>query len=49
MIILKRLVGKCLQCVKEPRNEVEKNSVTLVHTNSHCKETVLGHVQQKSP
>ena len=44
MIIWKSLVGECLQCVKEPTNEVEKNAFTVVRTNSHCKEEVVGHV-----
>ena len=48
MIIWKPLVGKCLQCVKEQTNEVDKNVVAVVRANSHCKE-VVGHVQQKSP
>ena len=35
--------------MKEPINKVEKNAVSLVHANSHCKEEVVLHVQQKSP
>ena len=49
MIIWKLLVGECLQCVKEPTNEVDKNAVAVICTNSHCKEEVVGYVQQKSP
>ena len=45
----KQLVGECLQCVKDPTSEVEKNDVLMVHTNSHYKGEVVGHVQQKSP
>ena len=45
----KQLVGECLQCVKDPASEVEKNDVLMVHTNSHYKGEVVGHVQQKSP
>ena len=37
MIIWKPLVGKRLQCVKELTNEVNKNVVAVVLTNSHCK------------
>ena len=41
------MVGECLQCVKEQTNEVDKNTVAVVHTNnSHSKEKVVGHVQQ---
>ena len=49
MIILKPLVGECLKPVKEPINEVEKNAVSLVRTNSLCKGEVAVRVQQKSP
>ena len=35
--------------MKEPINEVDKNVVSLVRTNSHCKGEVVVHVQQKSP
>ena len=31
----KSLVGKCLQYVKELTNEVDKNAVAVVRTNSH--------------
>ena len=48
MIIWKTLVGKCLQLVKEPINRVDKNAVSLVCTNSHCRWEVVVHVQQKS-
>ena len=37
-----------MQCVKESINEVEKNAVAVVRTNSHCKEELVDHVQQKS-
>ena len=47
MTIWKQMVGECLQCVKEPTNEVDKNTVAVVRTNnSHSKEKVVGHVQQ---
>ena len=49
MITWKPLVGQYMQCVKEPTNEMDKNAVTVVPTNSHCKEAVGGHVQKKSP
>ena len=49
MIIWKPLVGKRLQCVKETANEVGKNAVVTVCANSHCKEDVIGNVQQKPP
>ena len=44
MIFWKPLVGKCLHCVKEPINGVEKNAVAVVCTNSLCKEEVTDHV-----
>ena len=47
-IIWKPLVGKCLQCVKKQTNEVDKNADAVVHSNSHCKEEMVGHLQQKS-
>ena len=34
--------------MKEPTNEKDKNVVAVVRTNCHCKEEVVGHVQQKS-
>ena len=40
------MVGECLQCVKEPSKEVDKNAVAVIRTNSHCKEEVVGHWQQ---
>ena len=49
MIIWKPLVGKCLQCVEEQRNEVDKNAITGVRADSHSKGIVPGHLQQKSP
>ena len=48
MIIWKPLVGGCLHCMKEPTNKVDKNTVAVVCTNSHYKEVVVGHVQQKA-
>ena len=44
MMLWKPLVGKCLQCVKERTNGVEKNAVARVRTNSYCKGKVVGHV-----
>ena len=49
MIIWNPLVRECLQCVKESTNEVGKNAVAVVFTNSHWKEEVVGHVLQESP
>ena len=49
MIIWKPLVGKCLQHVKEPISKVNKNSVSVIRTDSHCKVEVAGLAQQKSP
>ena len=49
MIVWKPLICECLQCLKEPTNEVNKNAAVVVLTNSHCKEEVVGLVQQKSP
>ena len=36
-------------CVKDPTNEVEENAVAVIRTHSHCKEEVVGHVQQDPP
>ena len=36
-------------CLKEPTNVVDKNAAALVHTNSHCKEVVVAHVQLELP
>ena len=44
MIFWKPLVGKCLQCVKEPTNEVKETAIAVVLPNSHCKEDMVGHV-----
>ena len=41
---LKTLVGKCLQCVKEPTNEVDEIAVAGVRPNSRCKEEVVYYV-----
>ena len=41
MIIWKPLVGKCLQCVKQPTNELDKNVIDVVLTNSHCEKRWL--------
>ena len=46
MIMWKPLVGECLQLVKEPINEVDKNVVAVLRTNFHCKDEAVGHVQQ---
>ena len=35
--------------MKEPIKKVDKNAVSLVRTNSHCKEEVVVHIQQKFP
>ena len=45
----KPLVGEFLQCIKEPTNEVDKNAVAVICSNSQCKEEVVGHMQQKFP
>ena len=49
VIIWKPLLGECLQCEKEPTNEVEKNAIAVVPTNSHCKEELVCYVQQEFP
>ena len=41
LISWKPLVTQCLQCVKEPTKEVNKNAIAVVCTNSHCKEEVV--------
>ena len=35
--------------MKEPIKKVDKNAVSLVRTNSHCKGEVVVHIQQKFP
>ena len=35
-----------MHCIKEPTNEVNKNVVAVVCTNSYYKEEMVGHVQQ---
>ena len=47
MIIWKPLVGECLQYLKELNNESNKNIIAVICTNSHCKEEVVDHMQQK--
>ena len=44
MILWKRLVGECLQCVMELTNEVDKTAVVVVRIYSYCKEKVVSHV-----
>ena len=46
---LEATFGECLQCVKNPINTIDKNAVAVVRTNSHCKEEVVGYMQQKPP
>ena len=45
----KPLVSEFLQCIKEPTNEVDKNAVAVIRSNSQCKEGVVCHMQQKFP
>ena len=47
--LYKNLESLDWQYVKEPSNKVDKNAVVVLCTNSHCKEEVAGHVQEKSP
>ena len=35
--------------MKDPTNKMDKNAVAVALTNSHCKEEVVGYVQQNSP
>ena len=42
MTISKPLVGEFLQYVKKQTIKVDKNAVAVVHSNSHCKEEVVG-------
>ena len=46
MIFWKPSVEECLQCVKQPTNKVDKNTVVVVRAHSLCKEEVVDHVQQ---
>ena len=43
MNIWEPLLGECLKCVKEPTNEIDKNAVAVVRTNSISKDVVVGH------
>ena len=43
--IWKPLFGECLQYVKQLANEVDKNAVAVVPTDSQCIEEVFGQVQ----
>ena len=45
----KPLVSEFLQCIKEPTNEVDKNAVAVIRSNSQCKEGVVCHMQQRFP
>ena len=50
-VIWKTLVGKCLQCVKEPTNKVGKNAIAecCCRSNTYCEEEVVDHhVEHKS-
>ena len=38
-----------MQCVNKPTNKVDKNAVGFILTDSHCKEKVVGCVQQNIP
>ena len=49
MIIWKQLVRECLQHVKEPINGVNKNAISVVRSDCHCKGEVVVLVRQKSP
>ena len=49
MEIWKPFAGECLQYVKEPSNKVDKNVVAMVGINTHYKEKMVSHVQQRSP
>ena len=49
MIIWKSMVGECLQCVKGRNNEVDKNTVAVVRTNSYCKEEWLAMCNKNLP
>ena len=42
------LAGECLKYLEEPTNEVDKYTVAVNLTNSHCKEEFSGHVQQNN-
>ena len=48
MILWRPLVGQCLQCVKEPTNKLDKNTVAVVCTNPYCQEELVDHAQKKS-
>ena len=49
MIIWKPLVDKCLQCVKEPIDEVGKNAIVVARTNSHRKQELLAMCNMNIP
>ena len=41
------LVGKTLKCKQTPSNEVDKNAVTIIRSDSWEKEAIVGLVPQK--
>ena len=43
-VIWNPLICEYLQCVKEPVKEVHKSAVSVVRTDSHCKDEVVGYV-----
>ena len=40
------LVGDTLKCRQEPSNEMDKNAVAIMRSDSWEKETTVGHVPQ---
>ena len=46
MNIWNPLVGETLKCKQEPSNEVDKNAVAIIRSDSWEKETIVGHVPQ---
>ena len=39
-------MGETLKCRQEPTNEVNKNAVAIIRSDSWKKETIVGHVPQ---
>ena len=40
------LIGEILKCKQEPTNEVDKDAVAIMRSNSLGKESVVGHIPQ---
>ena len=46
MSIWTPMVGEMLKCMHEPSNEVDKNAIAIIRTDSLRKESIVGHMPQ---